>query len=297
MKMEFCEIFDVSGPAAMLKRKNRKMKEKSHILLTDTHAHLASSRFRGDVDEVIARAAAAGVERIVSISCDVDDSLRNLQLARRHPRIFPTAGVHPCHVHEIGEESWFEEISRIASEPENVAIGEIGLDYYHPPGDGGDVESWRRRQRSVFETLLQLALDLGRPVVVHQRESGPDVMAVLGNFPGVTAVLHCFTGNVAEAERALAMGHYLSYTGVLTFKNGEDVREVARSTPLDRVMVETDAPYLAPVPFRGKSCEPAMVVHTARTLADLHDLSFEEICRITSRNAATFFGLPPLEVL
>lgn len=279
----------------MLKRKNRRMKEKSHLFLTDTHAHLASSRFRGTVDEVIARAASAGVERIVSISCDVEDSLTNLQLARAHHGVYPTAGVHPCHVHEINEENGLEEIARIASEPENVAIGEIGLDYYHPPGDGGSIESWRSRQRNVFEALLQLALDLGRPAVVHQRESGADVMAVLENFPGVTAVLHCFTGTVAEAERALAMGHYLSYTGVLTFKNGETVRESARATPLDRVMVETDAPYLAPVPFRGKSCEPSMVEHTARTLAGLHDLSFEEICQVTSRNAATFFGLPPLE--
>ncbi len=271
------------------------MKEKSHLFLTDTHAHLASSRFRGVVDEVIARAAAAGVARIVSISCDVEDSAINLHLARTHRGVHPTAGIHPCSVHELEESTWLEEITRLASEPENVAIGEIGLDYYHPPRDGGSVDSWRRRQRTVFETLLQLALDLGRPVVVHQRESGPDVMAVLENFPGVTAVLHCFTGTVAEAERALAMGHSLSYTGVLTFKNGEAVREAARATPLDRVMVETDSPYLAPVPFRGKTCEPAMVEYTVRTLADIHGLSFEEIRHLTSRNAATFFGLPPLE--
>lgn len=271
------------------------MKENSHFFLTDTHAHLASSRFEGVVGELIARAAVAGVERIVSISCDMEDSLANLEFARIYPEVYPTAGIHPSYVHEIEEETWFEDIRRIASEPEIVAIGEIGLDYYHPPGDGGTVEAWRRRQREVLERLLQLALDLRLPVVVHQRESGADVMDVLANFPAVTAVLHCFTGTVAEAERALAMGHYLSYTGVLTFKNGEAIRAAARATPLDRVMVETDAPYLAPVPFRGKSCEPAMVEFTARTLADIHELSFEEICRVTSRNAATFFGLPALE--
>jgi TatD DNase family protein len=271
------------------------MKEKSHLFLTDTHAHLASSRFAGQVGEVIARAAASGVERIVSISCDVEDSLTNLTLARTYPGVYPTAGIHPSYVHEIEEETWFQNICRIASEPEVVAIGEIGMDYYHPPGDGGTVEAWRGRQRRVFEQLLQLALDLGKPVVVHQRECGGDVMEVLESFPGVTAVLHCFTGTVPEAERALEMGHYLSYTGVLTYKNGDAVRDAARVTPLDRVMVETDAPYLAPVPFRGKSCEPAMVEFTARTLADLHGLSFEEICEVTSRNAATFFSLPPLE--
>jgi len=271
------------------------MKEKSHFFLTDTHAHLASARFTGVVGEVVSRAAASGVARIVSISCDVGDSLTNLEFARTYPGVYPTAGIHPCHVHEIEEATWLGDIHRIASEPEVVAIGEIGLDYFHPPGDGGTVEAWRRRQRDVFEKLLQLALDLSLPVVVHQRESGADVMEVLKQFPGVTAVLHCFTGTVAEAETALAMGHYLSYTGVLTFKNGEQIREAAAATPLDRVMVETDAPFLAPVPFRGKSCEPRMVEFTARALGDIHGLSFEEICRVTSRNATTFFGLPALE--
>lgn len=279
----------------MLRRRDPGMKEKSHFFLTDTHAHLASARFAGQVGEVISRAAESGVERIVTISCDVEDSLTNLTLARTYPGVYPTAGIHPSYVHEIEEATWFEDIRRIASEPEVVAIGEIGMDYYHPPGDGGTVEAWRDRQRRVFEQLLQLALDLGKPVVVHQRECGDDVIEVLANFPGVTAVLHCFTGTIGEAERALAMGHYLSYTGVLTYKNAEAIREAARITPLDRVMVETDAPYLAPVPFRGKSCEPAMVEFTARTLADIHGLSYEEICQVTSRNAATFFGLPPVE--
>lgn len=279
----------------MVKRTEPVMEAKSHFFLTDTHAHLASARFAGQVGEVISRAAASGVARIVTISCDVEDSLTNLSLARTYPGIYPTAGIHPSYVHEIEEATWFEDIRRLASEPAVVAIGEIGMDYYHPPGDGGTVEAWSRRQRRVFEQLLQLALDLGKPVVVHQRECGGDVMAVLKNFPGVTAVLHCFTGTVAEAERALAMGHYLSYTGVITYKNVEAIREAARITPLDRVMVETDAPYLAPVPFRGKACEPAMVEFTARTLADIRGLSYEEICRETSRNAATFFGLPPVE--
>jgi TatD DNase family protein len=277
----------------MLGRLKKRMKEESHFILTDTHAHLASTRFAGQVSEVIARAAAAGVERIVTISCDVEDSLTNLSLARTYPGVYPTAGIHPSYVHEIERDTWFADISRIASEPEVVAIGEIGMDYYHPPGDGGTVEKWRRRQREVFARLLQLALDLRKPVVVHQRECGGDVMEVLADFPGVTAVLHCFTGTVIEAERALGLGHYLSYTGVLTYKNGEAVREAARITPLDRVMVETDAPYLAPVPFRGKPCEPAMVEFTARTLADVHGLSYEEVCQLTSRNASTFFGLPP----
>lgn len=267
------------------------MKEKSDLFLTDTHAHLASARFAGVVDEIIRRARERQIRRIVTISCDVGDSRRNLEIARTYPGVYPTAGIHPCYVHEIEEMTWLEELRQAASAREVVAIGEIGLDYFHPPHDGSPVEVWRRRQREIFEKQLQLALDLRLPVVVHQRESGDDVMAVLKQFPGVTAVLHCFSGSVAEAETALSLGHYLSYTGVLTFKNAAQIRAAAAATPLDRVMVETDAPYLAPVPHRGKSCEPYMVEFTARTLAEIHGLPFEEIASLTSRNAATFFGL------
>lgn len=260
-------------------------------IYTDTHAHLASARFREDLEGVITRASAAGVRRIVSISCDIEDVAFNLALAGSRPGLFATAGVHPCYVHEIGEGDWLGEMRSLATLPGIVAIGEIGLDYYHPPQDGGDVTAWRAAQRRVFESLLQLARDLGKPVVVHQRESGPDVLEVLANFPEVTAVLHCFTGGPEEAGKALAAGHFLSFTGVLTYPKAPEVRESAKITPLDRIMIETDAPYLAPVPHRGKRCEPAMVVDTAGCLAELHGVSAEEMAEITTANAGRFFGL------
>jgi len=205
--------------------------------------------------------------------------------------VFPTVGVHPCYVHETGEGDWFARIRTLAERPGVVAIGEIGLDYYHPPQDGGSVEAWRGRQRDVFERMLQLALDLHLPAVIHQRESGAAVMEVLENFPGVVAVLHCFTGTPAEAEKALSCGHFLSFTGVLTYPKATEVRESAVLVPLDRVMLETDSPYLAPVPFRGKTCEPALIRHTAQRLGELHGLSTDEISVITSQNAERFFGL------
>ncbi len=259
---------------------------------TDTHTHLASSRFREDLESVIGRAAVAGVRRMVSISCDLEDTAFNLSLAASHPGISATAGVHPCYVHEIGPEDWLSLLREMAGRPEIVAIGEIGLDYFHPPADGSEVEVWRARQREVFETLLQLAQDLEKPVVVHQRECGPDVLDVLAGFPRVRAVLHCFTGGPTEAETALAAGHWLSYTGVLTYPKAPEVRESAKITPLDRLMIETDAPYLAPVPHRGKRCEPGFVVETARGLAEIHGLSLEETAALTSENAGRFFGLP-----
>ncbi len=273
----------------MLLRSCMRMKDKSHLFLTDTHAHLASSKFEGVLDEVIARARERKVGRIVSISCDIEDSRRNLGLAQVHTCVFPTVGIHPTYVHEITSRDWLGEVRELASNPSVAAIGEIGLDYFHPPQDGSPVAEWHRKQRDVFENLLQLALDLSLPVVIHQRESGRDVLEILRRFPGVTAVLHCFTGTPDEAETALAMGHYLSFTGVITYKNAEMVRKSASIVPLDRIMVETDAPYLAPVPFRGKACEPFMVEYTAQALAELRGLSLEEISAVTSANAESFF--------
>lgn len=269
------------------------MEEKSHPppFLTDTHAHLASARISGEVEAVLDRAREAGVGRIVSVSCDEEDVAANLGLASRHPGVFATAGIHPCHVHEVGEGDWLARIRSLAARPEVVAIGETGLDFFHPPQDGGSLEAWRGRQREVFEAMLGLAAEVGKPVVVHQRESGPAVSEVLARFSGVRAVLHCFTGGPAEAEEALAAGHWLSFTGVLTYPKSEGIRAAAAVVPLDRILLETDSPYLAPVPFRGKACEPAMVRSTALRLAELKNLDLDEIAAITSRNAEAFFGL------
>lgn len=275
----------------MLQGESDAMKENSEVFLTDTHAHLASARFAGSVPDVLARSRENGVGRIISISCELDDVEANLALAAEHPGVFATAGIHPCYVHEPGPEDWRERLQILAARPEIVAIGEIGLDYYHPPEDGSETAVWRRLQESIFEEMLQLAQDLHFPAVIHSRESTPAVLDVLARFPEVRAVLHCFTGSPAEAEQALAAGHFLSFTGVITYPKADDVRATAAVVPLNRIMIETDAPYLAPVPFRGKSCEPGMVRHTCQRLAEIHGLTSEEMTLVTSRNAASFFGL------
>jgi len=268
-----------------------KMEANSKVILTDTHAHLASPGFVGDLPAVIGRASDRGVKRIVSISCDAEDSKTNLRIAKDHPSVLPAVGVHPLYIEPISGENWLDEIHELASHPQVVAIGEIGLDYFHPPRDGSSEKDWRRKQRGIFEQLLQLAQDLELPAIIHQRESTSDVAAVLSGFPGVKAVLHCFSGTIGEAAAALESGHFLSFTGILTFKSAGDLRKTAASVPLNRVMVETDCPYLAPEPFRGKRCEPHMVEFTARTLGGLHGLDLDEISAITSATADDFFGL------
>lgn len=275
----------------MLQGDRDEMKEKSEVFLTDTHAHLASTRFQGEIEGVLTRSREAGVGRIISISCDLEDVTANLVLASTHSGVFATAGIHPCYVHEPGPEGWRESLRSLAARPEIVAIGEIGLDYYHPPEDGSEVAVWRRLQESIFEEMLQLAQDLHLPAVIHSRESTPAVLDVLARFPRVKAVLHCFTGSPAEAEQALAAGHFLSFTGVITYPKADDVRATAAMVPLDRLMIETDAPYLAPVPFRGKSCEPGMVRHTCQRLAEIHGLPPDEMAEVTSANAERFFTL------
>ena len=278
----------------MVERYHTRMEDKNALYLIDTHAHLNSSRFGGNVAELLKKAHESNVGRILSIACDIEDSEANLALAAEFEEVIPTVGVHPLYVHEVAPDEWLESLRNLAARPEVAAIGEIGLDYFHPPQDGSSDAAWRKTQRNVFEAQLQLALEFDLPVVIHQRESAEDVMEVLRHFPGIQAVLHCFNGTQAQAEAALEAGFYLSFTGILTFPSAGDVREVAAAAPLDRIMVETDSPYLAPVPFRGKQCEPHMVAHTARQLGELHQLSLPDITRITTENAFRFFRMEKL---
>lgn len=265
------------------------MKGKNSTSLVDTHAHLASSKFAGEVPQLLERAAASGVERIVSIACDIEDSRGNIAMAEEHAAVSATVGVHPLYVHDPGSTDWAADLARMLESSRVSAIGEIGLDYFHPPQDGSTESEWRDLQRQFFETQLDMAMAHDLPVVIHQRNSAEDVLSVLRNFPKVRAVLHCFTGPVSDAESALEMGHFLSYTGIVTFPNAAEVQETAKIVPSDRLMVETDCPYLAPVPFRGKRCEPFMVSHTAEKVAELRGIDPEELGQITTANAGNFF--------
>jgi TatD DNase family protein len=256
--------------------------------LIDTHAHLDDPRFADDLPAVLDRAAAAGVTRVLTVGIDLATSRAALALAARHPdRLAAVVGIQPNHVAEAGPED-FEEVARLAADPLASAVGETGLDRY-----------WDRApfdlQEESFVRHLGLARRLGKPVVIHCRDAGPDVVRVLraefDRYGPVRGVMHSFTGDAETARACLDLGLHLSFAGMLTYKTAADLREVARLVPPGRLLVETDSPYLAPVPVRGRRNEPAFVAHTAACLAGLLGLSAEELAEQTTRNARELFGL------
>lgn len=250
--------------------------------MIDTHCHLTDPRLFRQLDRVLASCAAAGVERLVTIGTDIEDDLAAIELCRRQNNIRCAVGIHPnyCGNTEINEVA---QLRGIHADPSVVALGEMGLDYHYDRAD-------RSHQRAIFEAQLAIAKEVGKPVVIHCREAVDDTLAVMRQFPDVTAVFHCFTGTLDEARRILDAGYLLGFTGVITFKRNEGLREVVRLTPMDRLLVETDAPYLSPEPVRStKTCEPAFVVHTARAAAQVKGVAHEELDRITTENAMRFY--------
>ena len=254
--------------------------------LIDTHAHLDDARFQGDLPEVLARAAAAGVIRIVTVATTAVSSAATVALAARHPELVATVGIQPNHVAEAEPGAW-DEVRRLVTQPRVVAVGETGLDRHW------DYTPFAQ-QEEYFARHLELARQHGLAVVIHCREAEADVVRMLREdyerHGPVRGVMHSFTGDRATAEACLAMGLYLSFAGMLTYKNAHDLREVARQVPMDRLLVETDSPYLAPVPLRGKRNEPANVVHTAAALAALHGVEPAVMAAQTTHNARALFG-------
>jgi len=258
-------------------------------MLIDTHAHLDYPDYDPDRAEVLARARAAGVTEVISIGTRLDSSRRALALAENHTGVWAAVGVHPC---EAGPES-LEEVAALRAltlHPRVVALGEIGLDYHRLPEDPDAAAALRVTQAVVFRAQLALAAEAGLNVVVHQRDSWDDTLAILQEFTGrLRAVYHCFGGTTAQAEELFALGHLISFTGIVTFKNAAVVRETARAIPLDRFMVETDCPYLAPVPHRGKRCEPAHTRLVAEQIAALRGVPLEQVAEATTATARGFF--------
>ncbi|HTI15241.1 MAG TPA: TatD family hydrolase [Dictyobacter sp.] len=254
-------------------------------MLIDSHAHIDTSRFEGDREAVIQAAIAGGVTRIVDPGCDLTSSRAALALAKAHPgTIFAGVGVHPHDATTYTDEVE-EQLRKMAQEPEVVAIGEFGLDYFR-------MLSPREIQRTVFCAHLQLARTYNLPCIIHVRDAHDDAIALLrAHGQGLRGVFHCFSGNVAQAEECLSFeGFMLSFAGPLT-KQGNDLPEVARRVPLDRVLVETDSPYLVPKPQKSRRNEPLFVRHTAQKLAEIRGMTLEEIARITTANAIRLFGL------
>ncbi len=262
--------------------------------LVDTHAHLMSGQLRSETADLLQRAREADVTRIITIGTDTEDSRGNTELAAAHPEIYATVGIHPTSVHEVGKD-WLQIIRELSGREKVTAIGEIGLDYYHPPQDGSEESVWRAKQAQFFQAQLDLAVELKLPVVIHQRECAEDVLAMIRPYSGklAGAVFHCYVGNKEAARELLDLGFHLSFTGVTTYKNAAEVAETAAYVPLDRCMVETDSPYLAPVPRRGKRNEPSYVRHVAAFIAQQRGITLEEFAAATTNTAIDFFGLAP----
>jgi TatD DNase family protein len=247
-------------------------------MLVDSHCHLDDKQFDADRDEVIARAHEAGVERMMAIGTgngppDLEAALR---LARQYDFIYATVGVHPHDAAKATPET-FAALEALAADTKVLAIGEIGLDYHYD-------FSPREVQRDVFVTQLKLAGRAGKPIVIHTREAWDDTLTLLREHWYGGGIIHCFSGGPAEARQALDLGFHLSFGGVITFPKAETLREAARVTPEDRLLIETDAPYLAPVPKRGKRNEPAFMVETARRLAEVRGVAPERIAEATTAN-------------
>jgi TatD DNase family protein len=257
-------------------------------MLVDSHCHLDFPDFADELDAVVMRARAAGLARLVTISTRVRRFAGVLAIAERFPDVYCSVGTHPHYAHEELDVT-VDELVAHAQHPKVVAIGEAGLDYHYD-------NSPRDAQERGFRSHIAAARATGLPLVIHSREADADTARILeeeteqGAFP---AVLHCFTGGADLARRAVALGGYVSFSGILTFKNSMALRAVAAMLPADRILVETDAPYLAPNPFRGKRNEPAYVVETAKILADTRGVSFEEIARQTSENFFRLFNKVP----
>ncbi|HWV36912.1 MAG TPA: TatD family hydrolase [Vulgatibacter sp.] len=254
--------------------------------LLDSHAHVDASAFAGETEEVLRRAEAAGVTRLVCVGLwhAPGDFGGAHGLAAAHPgRVFASAGVHPHDVARVPEEDW-TELERLAALPATIAVGETGLDYHYD-------HSPREEQRRWFAHQLELASRVEKPAIVHTREADDDTVAILREAKVGEGVIHCFTGDPGRARVYLDMGLHLSIPGVVTFKNAEPLRDAVRMAPLDRMLIETDCPYLAPIPHRGKRNEPAYVRLVAEKVAELKGIPVEEVAEATTRNAVELFRL------
>ncbi len=251
--------------------------------MIDTHCHLTDPRLKSQLMDVLAHAGRAGVSKMITIGTDLVDSRDCVEVCKGRDFLRCAVGVHPSYVDQI-DLAELPQLREIQADPSVVAIGEIGLDYSRGKAN-------RQRQIEVLQFQLKLAAELNRPLVVHSREAIDDCLAVLEDFPTLRAVFHCFTGTSAEAVKVLDAGYLLGFTGVITFKNTDDLREAVKLTPMDRLLVETDAPYLSPEPMRKQKVnEPALVVHVAEKVAVLKRLTVETVDAMTTANAVALFG-------
>lgn len=255
-------------------------------MLFDTHAHYDDKRFDEDRDKLLASLPAHDIGLILNPGCDVETSRKAVSYAQKYAFVYAAVGIHPENINE----SWNNDLSVIQelaqTEPKVRAIGEIGLDYYWEKD-----EHARARQQVVFARQMDLARELDMPVIVHDRDAHGDCMEITRRYPEVRGVYHCYAGSVEMARELLRLGYYLSFTGVITFKNARRAIEVIREVPIDRLMIETDAPYMTPEPFRGRRNSSLYVYRMAETIAEIKGMSVEEVERITTENGKRLFAI------
>lgn len=253
-------------------------------MLFDTHAHYYDQAFDGERDTILAALPENGVELVLCPGCDLNSSRAAIRLAEEYPFVYAAVGIHPEDALGLPE-NWLQEIETLSRHPKVKAIGEIGLDYYwkEVPHD---------LQKEVFAAQLTLAQRLDLPVIVHDREAHADCLAMVRDFPGVRGVFHCYSGSAEDAKTLVALGWHLSFTGTITFKNARKGPEVVAAVPMERLMIETDAPYMAPVPFRGKRCDSRYVYRMAEAIGAIKGLPVEEVARITTENGKRLFAIP-----
>ncbi|HEY1769987.1 MAG TPA: TatD family hydrolase [Chthoniobacterales bacterium] len=285
-------------------------------MLVETHAHLDYPDFAPDFEDVLQRATAAGVTRIITIGTSLGSSRRAVELAEKYPNVYAVVGVHPNDAENAADDI-ITPLRELAKHPRVAAIGETGLDYHYLPGakvarerktqavsqalqaeTEDEIESGihdgalKSKQASLFQQQLDLAVELRLNVVIHQRDAWDDTLAILREYGRqLSGVFHCFGGTREQAEEVISLGHLVSFTGIVTFKNGAAVRAVAAGLSLGEFMVETDCPYLAPEPYRGQRCEPAYTRLVAESVAAARGISLEELARATTKTAEEFFRL------
>lgn len=254
-------------------------------MLFDTHAHYDDEAFDADRDAVLTALPGQGVGLVLNPGCDVESSRKAVQYAAAYPHVYAAVGIHPenCGGYTAGD---LAALRQLAQQPKTAAIGEIGLDYYweeNPPRDF---------QQQVLRQQLALAQELALPVIIHDREAHADTLSIIREFPGITGVFHCFSGSPEMAQELLKLGWYLGFDGPVTYKNARRAPEVAAVTPLDRMLIETDSPYMAPVPYRGKRNDSGYVHLIAEKLAEWKGVTPEEMARVTTENGKRLFRIP-----
>lgn len=251
--------------------------------LIDTHAHLDFEKFQDNIDEILDNAKAVGVEKIIIPGVTLEDTHKIIDLIEKYDNLYGAVAVHPSEA-KGWQEEYYPILLEYAQHDKVVAIGETGLDYYWD-------KTFKETQQHVFRRHLELAEELNIPVIVHDRESHADVLEILKEFPEVKGVMHCFSGSAEFALECVKIGYYIALGGPITFKNAVKPKEVAKMVPIEKLLLETDSPFLAPHPFRGKDNDPSKIILVAETIAEIKGLSVEEVANITSQNAERLFGL------